>query len=308
VGKAVKLSGEKLVAEESCHRRMLWTDRYVALRISLVRALYIALDAGLRAEKDPEKAAENQFLALAARPGLDIEGSDVYAVAMHHAKLAGIIAAALRSTTSRPWSPVANVALGEHSWASACYRLDGLKEIYRIALVDRWSDDRREQELYGWRTLGETVALNQPILLTAVTIGSAQNKRRHSPWTRCYRHPRNRTYRMKRKNSEEDFSQTWTRVWREDSGIPTAKWLDQMKADGCMEDLVHTVLMPVPVRRSDYLVQIERLAGEMGREDDSPRFADCFGWSPCPFHMVCHGAREPAVPDSYGFRLAEPRR
>jgi hypothetical protein len=168
--------------------------------------------------------------------------------------------------------------------------------------VDRWSDDRKQQETFGWRTVGEASVLNQPVLLTAVTIGASQTGRRHSPWSRCYRHPRNNTFRMQRKTSEEDFSQSWRREWREDSGISTEKWLKQMRDDGCMTDLVHTVQVPPPARRKDYLVQIERLAGEMGRPDESPRFAGCFGFNPCPFIAVCHGTKAPD-PGNYGFRL-----
>jgi hypothetical protein len=293
------VSAEKIMAWESCPRRFAWQVRYAALRISPIRALYIALDVGLRTEKDPEKAAENRFLALAASPGLDITGHDVYQVAMHYSKLAGILAMALRSAWSEPWE-----AIEVSGWVSGCYRTgDGM--VRRLALVDRWSDDRKQQEVYSWRTIAESVMLDQPILLTAISIGSSHDKRRHSPWTRCYRHPRNKTFRMQRKTSEEDFSQTWGKTWREDSGIPTADWLTQMRKDGCMEDLVHTVHFPVPKQKGEYLAQIGRYVDEMANIPDHPpmRLSGCYGFSPCPFTMVCHGAKPP-VPESYGFSLS----
>jgi hypothetical protein len=135
------VSAEKIMAWESCPRRFAWQVRYAALRISPIRALYIALDVGLRTEKDPEKAAENRFLALAASPGLDITGHDVYQVAMHYSKLAGILAMALRSAWSEPWE-----AIEVSGWVSGCYRTgDGM--VRRLALVDRWSDDRKQQEV-----------------------------------------------------------------------------------------------------------------------------------------------------------------
>ena len=195
------LSSDKLVTWDLCERRFLWTGRY-RTRVPLTRALYVALDAGLRAEKDPERVAENELLSIAANPGLDIVGHDVYAVAMHHAKLAGIIAAALRSAWKAPWLPVENDLIDIVEWSSACYET-GDKCIRRIALVDNWSDSRRQQEVHGWRTLGEVCALNRTILVTAVTIGQSREKRRHSAWTRCYRHPRNiGTFRFQRKTSE----------------------------------------------------------------------------------------------------------
>jgi hypothetical protein len=300
----VILSAEKLSAYELCPRRYVWQGNYAALRISPLKALYIALDAGLTTDKDPEKTAENQLLALAANPGLDVTGGDVYAICYHFAKLAGILSVALRSASDEPWKRVDLITLPDGSaWQSACYD-DGTAYPRRISLVDSWSDDRKQVEMFGWRTLGESVFLNRPIMLTAISIGSTHDKRRHSAWTRCYRHPRNRTFRLQRKTSDEDFSKTWAKEWREDTTIATAEWLTQMKRDGCMESLVHTELVPVPKRRVDYLDELYRLAGEMDLLEATPamRLSGCFGFSPCPFISVCHGAKEPK-PELYGFRL-----
>jgi hypothetical protein len=271
----------------------------------LTRALYVALDAGLRAEKDPERTAENELLSIAAQPGLDIVGHDVYAAAMHHAKLAGLIAAALRSAWTAPWSPVDAPLAVEHDagWNSACYTTgDGATR--RIALVDSWSDSRRAQEVHGWRTLGEVCALNRTILVTAVTIGNSRDKRRHSAWTKCYRHPRNKTFRFQRKTSEEDFSKTWSPVWREDSGITTEAWLKQMRDDGSITDLVHTVEVPVPRGREAYLEEMKRISGEMERLPEVPpmRLSGCYGFSPCPFLNICPSSS----PEKHGFRRREP--
>jgi hypothetical protein len=282
------LSSEKLVTYELCPRRYAWTGIY-STRVSLVRALYVALDAGLCTEKDPEKAAENHLLALAASPGLDVLGGNVYGIAMHHAKLAGVLASALRSAWSDPWQPVEPVMLADgHEWHSGAYDA-GDGAVRRIALVDRWSDDRKQQEISGWRTIGETCALDKPLLLTAVSIGASQDKRRHSAWTRCWRHPRNRTFRFQRKTSTEDFGSTWIASFREDAGIKTADWMTQMRSDGCMTDLVHTVQVPVPKGRNAYLGEMARLANEMAGLPEVPamRLAGCHGFSPCPFLGVC---------------------
>lgn len=282
------LTSEKIVTLETCPRRFVWTGDY-RTRVPLTRALYMALDAGLRTEKEPERAAENELLSIAAAPGLDIVGHDVYAIAMHHAKLAGIIAAALRSAWSAPWAPVEPVTLPDgNPWQSACYKT-GEGATRRIALVDRWGDDRKHQEIGGWRTIGETCALERPILLTAVTIGTAREKRRHSAWTRCWRHPRNHTFRFQRKNTTEDFGATWTAIWREDSGIKTDAWMKQMRDDGSVAELVHTVEIPVPKGRSAYLKEMSRISEEMKALSDVPpmRLSGCYGFSPCPFLGVC---------------------
>jgi hypothetical protein len=305
------LSAEKLTTWELCPRRYIWTNRY-ATRISLMGALYRALDAGLKASKNPEQASRDEYLALAARPGLDLVGGDVYAIATHYAHLAGVIAEALRNAFPDPWRDfpdveVGNDTIGRFQWRSGLYDAgNGIQR--RLVLADRWSDDRKATELRGWRMVGELVAIRQPIALTAIEIGSSREKRRISPWTRCYRHPRNDVYRFRRQNSEEDFSRTWKAQWREDSGIGTAEWLTRMQKDGCM-DAVQTVNVPVPARPSDFLNRACQIAGEMQRweerigEHPPMRLAGCHDvvHGPCPFLTVCHGASAP-IPEKHGFR------
>ena len=301
-----KLTSEKLTTWDWCPRRALWTDRYVLPRIGIVPALYKALDAGLTGA-DPEKAAENEFLSLAANPGLDIWGRDTFAVAMHHAKLVAIIAVAIRSAFAAPWT---NWRVEAHApevqgWSTALYGSgQGLPR--RVVLVDRWSDDRRLAEVRSWRTLGECVVLNTPILLTAVTIGASKDGRRHSAWTKCYRHPKNRNYRFKRRTATEDFSATWAPVWRENTDIPTAEWLKKMQNDGCMGDVLDTITVQPPPRREAFVKEIMRASEEMRNASGTPpmRLTGCspVGYSACPFQDVCFGKKEP-TPEAYGFRI-----
>lgn len=291
------LSAERMKAFEVCPRRSVWTEKYEGLRVSLTRALYAALDAGLLSDKDPEKSAESKFIELASSPGLDIEGDNIYAAAMHHAKLAGIIAAALRSTGDAPWTKIP----AADKWESACYDMgDGKPR--RIALVDRWSQNRREEEVYGWRTMGEVCALDQPVFVTAVTIGPVKDKRRYSAWTRCFLHPTNCVHRFQKKGGEQ-FSSDWLAQWREDAGISTSDWFSRMQEDGCMTDLVHTIMVPVPTRKDAYLKEMERLTVEMQPRVEKPpmRLEGCFGFNRCPFIPVCHGTL-PHLPFRHGFK------
>ena len=159
-----------------------------------------ALDAGLRAEKEPEHAAENEIMALAANPGLDVPGKNVYQVAVHYSKLAGIRTTALRMAATEPWHVIAPIKanlghMAEISWRSGLYDSgNGIPR--RVVLVDRWSDEREGKERHDWRTLAESCILNRTIYLTAVAIGSSKDGKRHSPWTKCFIHPRNKTIRF----------------------------------------------------------------------------------------------------------------
>jgi hypothetical protein len=297
------LSSERISTYEICPRRMAWMDQFTLPFISPMRALHIALDAGLRTAADsPERIAENTVLELARSPGLDLIGN-VYSLAMHYAKLAGVLTTALRGPSPKgPWLPVDSVTLsGGSTWKSACYRVPDAELPVRIALVDRWTDDRSRSELGGWRTVGEVCALNTPITLTSLNIGPALHQRRHSAWTRCYRHPRNRTFRFQRKRTDEDFSRTWARIWREDCDLGTRAWLDKMHEDGCMDNLVAHVTVPIPERRVAYLLELERMAKGIRDLPAIPemRLAGCWGLSPCPFTVVCPGID----PGLWGFRL-----
>lgn len=300
----MSLSTERLAVWELCPRRAIWTNRY-ATRVSLMGALYRALNAGLTAEKSPEQAAQNELLAIASNPGLDIYGGAVYSIAVHYAWLAGVISQALRNAFPAPWANW-GVEIPVHpsiSWRSGLYDAgDGIPR--RIVLVDKWSDDRKASEQRGWRTLGETVALGRSISVTAIEIGASRDKHRISPWTRCYRHPRNDVFRFRRLNSDEDFSQAWKAVWREDSGIPTAEWLLKMQKDGVL-DCVQSISVKPPARTGDFLARMCEIAEEMKRSAENPpmRLAGCMDvvHGPCPFILVCHGSREPVLPEKYGF-------
>ena len=306
----MSISAERLAVWELCPRRAAWTSRY-ATRVSLMGALYRALNAGLKTEKNPEQAAQNELLAIASNPGLDLVGQDVYAIAVHYASLAGVISQTLRNAFTAPWSDVPDLEIENPgqppiSWRSGLYDAgDGIPR--RLVLVDKWSDDRKASERRGWRTLGETLALGRPISVTAIEIGASREKRRVSPWTRCYRHPRNDMFRFRRVTSEEDFSRAWKKEWREDSGIPTAEWLARMQKDGCM-DAVQSMNVPPPARPRDFLARMGEIAVEMERSAENPpmRLAGCSDvvHGPCPFLAVCHSSREP-VPERHGFvRLA----
>jgi hypothetical protein len=306
------LSSDKIVAFETCPRKFAWTDRYLA-RVSLMGAMYRALDAGLKTGKNPEQAARDEMLTVASCPGLDIYGQDIYRVATSAAWLAGIVAQALRNAFPAPWSDfpdldIGNDTLGHHTWRSSLYDAgDGIPR--RLVLVDKWSDDRKASEQRGWRTIGEAVALDQPISVTSVEIGVSRDKRRISPWTRCYRHPRNDVFRFRRMNSDEDFSRAWKAEWREDSGISTADWLARMQHDGCL-DAVHTINVPPPARHGDFLARMCEIAQEMENCGETPaiRLAGCADpiHGPCPFLNVCWGNREPMTPERYGFLRRKP--
>src|SRR5260370_1312885 len=172
------MSADTLERYDRCHRLAAWDSQYLNLRISPLRALYLALSAGLTGD---EKSAENKLMELAANPGIDITGDDLYALAKHYSALATTLTTYLRATDAA-WVPVLPTA----GWESACY--DTPNELRRIVLIDRWTDTRKMAEIRSWRTVAETSKLNRPMLLNFLVIGSAHEGRRVSPWSRTLSH------------------------------------------------------------------------------------------------------------------------
>ncbi len=289
------MNSERLAGHELCPRKSTWSERYVGFRISLTAALYSAVDAGLTTELDPEKAAQDALLTVAAKPGLDIEGEGVYGIAMHYARLSAIVSVALRSG-GPAWKRIPDT----ESWTSACYD-SGDGQPRRVVLVDHWGASRQAVEATSWRTIGELVSLERPILLTAVEIGTTRLRKRISPWTRAYRHPRNKVCRFRKRDGEESFGGDWEPVWREDCELKTKDWLDLMAKDGCM-DAIKTSRIAVPQRPERYLAEMKRLSGEL--DSEAMRLAGCNDRmsGACPFQVVCHGAKD-SDPLRYNFKL-----
>jgi hypothetical protein len=293
------LTSEILTSYDACERRALWASQYERFRTPPLAALYRALDAGLTGEK-PEMAG-HALMHIAATESLDVRTYAVYDAAVHYAHLATLLATYLRAK-GPPWTHVEDATLGRHQWRSACYETGG-KEMRRLALIDHWSDDRRDQEMRGWRTYGEMAVLNRPVLLNAIAIGSVHQGRRVSAWTQAWTHPKNRHIRFKRKASSESFSGAWLKQWREHADLTAEQWLDQMARDGIFADLVHTTLVPVPPRIEETVGDMKRIARELESMQAVPpmRRTGCYGFSPCPFLAVCYGAQE-AVPSVHHFR------
>lgn len=286
------MNAQDLTDYELCERRMRWTRDYVPFRISLIGALYKGLHAGLTS-KDPETSAKNAVMEAAANPGLDVDGRS-YDLAVHLAHLAGIIAVYLRGK-DEPWKLVVPV----NGWEPAVYELD--ERIRRVVLVDHWTDDRKLQEARSWRTVGEICALDRPMLLNAISISQSVNGRRVSHWTRAFTHPQNGHIRFQPKHVEK-FAGSWEKVWRESSQVKTEEWLATMQQDEAFVDLVHSLKIPVPKRRQEFLADMKRMGERIEGLPEVPpmRRSSCMGFSPCIFREVCHGP-ERKMPEYVGF-------
>ncbi len=288
------MNADTLERYDRCRRLVAWDLQYVNFRLSPIRALYLALDEGLTGGD-----AENKLMELAANPGLDLEGADVYALAKHYAALAATLTTYLRDT---PWvktQPVQN-------WTTQCY--DSGQELRRVVLVDRWNDQRKMSEIRSWRTVAETSMLNRPMLINFIVIGSTIEGRRVSPWTRTVAHPVSKQIRFAKKSHKIDgFAASWVPVWRENWEGSTLEWLAGMQKDGVFTELVHSVRVPVSPRRDDIVRDINRISDAIASLPRNPPMtrSACYQRTPCRYVDVCHSPKGGTPADHGWFPLSE---
>jgi hypothetical protein len=290
------MTAEELELHDHCHRLAAWSRQYHPGPVTPLRAIYACLEVGLTASSDPEKSAESRMMELAANPGLNIEAVDLYSLAVHFSKLASILVAYLRGN-DEPW--VKAKAAGD--WEPNCYEVgDTLR---RVVLIDHWSDQRKMAEVRSWRTVAETSMLNKPMLLNFISIGSTNEGRRVSPWTRTLKHPRNGGMRFAKRGSNADgFTESWIPVWRENSEVTTLDWLGFMQKDGVFDTLVHSIRVPASPRRAEFVADVERIGNAIELLPANPPMtrSACYGISPCKFCDVCH-SQKVSTPADFGW-------
>lgn len=267
---------------ERCPRKLAWERQYPGGRVKPLECLYVGLEAGLKG-KDPR----NAIMTLAASPGLDVEGVETYSLAHHYAKLAEILTLYLLGKDKK-WERNGQV------WESG-------GDIRRVVLVDRWSEQRKMEEIRSWRTVAEVCRHDRPMLLNMIVIGSTVDQKRVSPWTRGYSHPKNGGLRFKKKDGES-LGAGWEQVWRERWTGDVNRWLGVMQRDKIFDDLVHTVRLSVPHRRDEFMADMERMEQMMRELPANPPMnrGGCYRFSPCGFVGVCH-APERKTPAECGW-------
>ncbi len=273
---------EEIESFERCPRLSRWEKDHIRLRVKPLAALYAGIEAGVEG-----KSAKDTVMSLAANPGLDITGVETYSVAVHLAYLAEILSTYL-------------LQAGE-KWTRNGSLFESKGELRRIILIDRWNEERKMQEIRGWKTMAEVCRRDQPVILNFLTIGQSADNRRISAWTRGWTHPRNQGLRFKKKDGDA-MGEGWTLQWRERSSYPIDRWLGRMQQDQMFSDLVHTVKVSVPRRRDEFLADLARIESEMAALPENPSMnrSGCYKFTPCVFAEVCHSPYK-RVPSECGW-------
>jgi hypothetical protein len=293
----VLLSAQLLDTYDRCPRRFAFERTHEPRSISLLGLLYAGVEGALMGDPDAISRITQR---------LDVNAGDLSPLsAVRHVEcMAEVIGLALREKlgVAQRLEPV---PLLSHEWQSNLFECRGT--LHRIILTSYLDDDSLRSFAHSWQTIGELAALERSITLTVVIIGAQRGGRRHSPWAKGFLHPIQKTLRIGRRKAggADGFTTGWKEVWREQTEIKAETWLERMKADEMLGDLI--VSRKITYRGEDpRMVQaredIHTFADQMGEASlasDLPlRRSSCdeIGRGPCPFQPVCYSST-PVTPD-----------
>lgn len=289
----MRLSAELLDTWDRCERRFAFSQKWRAKSISPLGLLYSALEAAL-VSSDPEQAARDETVRMAKTHDLASGDQNAFMIVRHTGYLAEIIARALqmRFGVMKRVDPTPE-------WESALFEgVDGSR--HRIELVSHWDDDRLRASAHSWRVIGELVALQSPLTLTAIVIGPSRGGKRHSAWSKGFMHPNNHNLRFARRIKGNEFAGSWEQIWREHyAQVTTEQWLEGMNADGVLDDLILSREIrfdPSDHRMIAARAEMGEIAERMTSASESApmRRSSCdeTGRGACPFQQVCYSQVE----------------
>lgn len=277
---------------DRCERRTAFERTHERLTISPLGLLYGAVEASMTAA-DPADGAKQAIIEMTQR--LDVETGELSPISSvnHVATMAEVISLALRARLQRA-SRFPPVKLGNHQWQSNLFDCNG--RLIRLILAAYVDDDSLRSYAHSWQTIGELAALERPVTLAVVIIGAQRGGRRHSHWTKCFQHPvQKSSLRFAARKRDDGFTAGWKQVWREQTNVSADAWLDQMRNDGVLDDLISTRAIQynggdarMVQARSD-LVQIAEQVVR-ARTDAPMRRSSCdeIGRGACPWQAVCY--------------------
>jgi hypothetical protein len=282
---------------DRCPRRFALERTHEPRTISPFGLMYAGVEGGLTSS-NPCEGARAAIRALAAVKDIDSPVLAAISAVRHVGLVAEVVALALRRKLG-PVRRLEPVPLGSHQWASNLFETRR-GELHRIVLVSHIDDDVLRGFAHSWGTVGELAVLERDVNLTFVAIGPQRNGRRHSHWSKCFRHPiqRNMLRFARRKSGKQSgFTSGWVEAWRETLDISAASWLTQMENDGVLGDLIQTRKIPftpedhrIKQAKNDLLkilpsMQDASIDDPMNRAACDDPIRGC-----CPFQAFCWSA------------------
>lgn len=291
---------------DRCARRLAFERDYEPTTISPLGLLYAAVEAALIGN-DPAQAAKDAILDLTQR--LDVNSGELspISVVRHVEAMAEVIALALRARFSQ-MQRLDLASFGEHRWKSNLFeRRSG--DLHRLILASHMDDGSLRSYAHSWGTIGELAVLERPIALLIVIVGAQRGGRRHSAWSKGFLHPIQKVLRFQQRKKADGFTQGWKECWREQTEIKAQTWLDRMRMDEVLPDLITVRRVQYRAEdermkqaRRDMLALIPRMEAVTAEEPMRRSSCDELGKGACPFQAICYSPTpvEPAdLPQLY---------
>ena len=241
------LSSARYEVHDRCPRRYALERTHEPSSISGLGLMYAGVEGGVVAP-DPGEGAKDAVRAVTAVKDVDAGPLAAISAVRHVGLMAEVIALALRRKLG-PMARLAPVPMGKHQWHSGLFETRSAI-LHRFVLVSHIDDDVLRGFAHSWGTVGELAALGRDVTLTFIAIGAQRGGRRHGAWSKCFQHPVQKTMlRFGRRKGSNGFTDGWKDIWREQTDIAAARWLDQMQADDVLADLIQS--RTVPYRKDD---------------------------------------------------------
>lgn len=292
-------SAHILSSSDRCERKE-WLERsWERNLLTPSDVLRRSVEAGLTVKSDdPGQSAGDEALTLCVERGLDVKQTDLFAVANNIAALADMTVWLLKQ--GAPWERPEDVRMGNGHWRSSAFLSDSGTRLRAVLIAERWDDARQLSAEHSWFYGGETAVYGMPMDLMVVVAGQRRDGRWNGPLSKGWTHPVSKDLRF-RKRDGSGFDSNWKQVFREDADYSREKWLDQLTADGVLEDSVLSVELLPPDEAPTIRVLAERGLTRL-REATAlpdPHLSQCDGLSPCQFRDACWTFQMPS--EALGF-------
>lgn len=243
-----------------------------------------------------------RFLREAANPGLELpHGSNPYAVAREWVTLLSTVVRAVSHLTLLTVKMPKPVVLNEDLLWQPLAWADDSGQLHRWVVTDHWDEDAKYRELHSWRTIGDIVMTEAPMMLHVVEIGNQHEGRRASSWTRAWQHPGLPSTKTRFRSPKGEPLRGWKPLYlADDRNANHDDWVAQMMREGEVSRLVKHVTVNVPSQtvvedtRSQLIMEGEALRmATLTRLDSSWKAypmsrAACDGFVPCAYQAVCY--------------------
>ena len=279
---------------DRCTRRFAFESTHEPKSISALGLLYAAINGSMTAS-DPVQGAKDAISNLTSR--LDMTATEISSLSQirHVEAVSEVMALALREKFGRAKTPE-DVPFDEHVWKSSLVEIKG--ELHRIILASHMDDDSLRSYAHAWQTIGELAVMERPITLTIVIVGAQRGGRRYSAWSKGFVHPIQKNLRFAPRKRDDGFTKQWTTVWREQSNFAAQVWLDQMRNDDVLEELIlsrRIVYRGNDNRMIEARKEMLTIADQMAEASaEAPmRRSSCdeLGRGPCPFSACCYSPK-----------------